>query len=54
MVGRLWLPHVAKIYLRGEKSYDLAAEVPYQSFFQALGEMHDRETRKLSRGAGGK
>lgn len=53
MVGRLWLPTVAKIYVRGEKSYDLAAEVPYRSLFQALGEIHNRVTRKLSGGAWG-
>ena len=50
MAGRLWLPTVARIYLRGEKGFDLAAEVPYRSFFQTLGELHDRETNKLSSG----
>jgi hypothetical protein len=51
MVGRLWLPTVARIYLRGEKSFDLAAEVPYRSFFQTLEELYNRETHKLSGGA---
>jgi len=51
MVGRLWLPTVARIYLRGEKSFDLAAEVPYRSFFQTLREVFNQETHKLSGGA---
>jgi hypothetical protein len=51
MVGRLWLPTVAKIYLRSEKSFDLTAEVPYRSFFQTLREVFNQETHKLSGGA---
>lgn len=51
MVGRLWLPTVAKIYLRGEKGFDLATEVPYRSLFQTLGKIYNRETHKLSGGA---
>jgi hypothetical protein len=51
MVGRLWLPTVAKIYLRGDKGYDLVAQVPYRRFFQTLGEINNRETHKLSGGA---
>ncbi len=48
MVGRLWLPTIAKIYLRGEKGFELAAEVPYNQLFQTLSEINIRETQKLS------
>ena len=51
MVGSLWLPTVAKIYVRGEKSYELAEEGPYRDLFQTLGRIYNRETHKLSNGA---
>jgi hypothetical protein len=48
MVGRLWVPTVAKIYLRGEKGFDLVAEVPYSRLFQTLAEISRRQAQKLS------